>query len=44
MFAGLAVACILMAPLTGHGTITGVAEHKTGQMRHKPAYSESVSF
>jgi hypothetical protein len=26
---------MLMAPHTGHGTITGVGGHKTGQMRHE---------
>jgi len=35
---------LCMAPHTGHGTITWVVGHKTGQMRHETPYSESVLF
>jgi len=44
MLTGLPVTYILLAPHTGHGTITWVAGHEMRQMRHKTHVLGRVSF
>ena len=44
MLTGLLLKYLVLAPLTGHGTITGAVGHKTRQMRHKTHVLGRVSF
>jgi hypothetical protein len=41
---GLGLSLLGLAPHTGHGTITGVGGHKTGQMRHETHIFEMSRF